>query len=147
MKPLKQWKLVEWAKEHAPDALKVVGAVTGVSQLNTLAKLIEKDESIDEQLTVQAMAQRDLDLKELDLILSDKESARRRQVDLGRIDWMMTLTGIVGLGAFSYLLYSVTNTTIPHDNRELVIHLLGIVEGIVVGIFSFYYGTSKQIIK
>lgn len=143
MKPIKEWKLVEWAKKHAPGALKVVGTVTGVQQLNTLANIIDQDENISAKLTEEAMALRELDLKELDLILQDKESARRRQIDLGRVDWMMTLTGVVGLGAFSYLLYSITQTHIPEENRELVIHILGIVEGIVVGIFSFYYGTSK----
>ena len=62
----------------------------------------------------------------------------------GGNDWMMNLTGVVGLFCFIFIVYSVVY--IPEVlHNELFVHLMGMVEGVVIGnIFAFYYGTSSK---
>ena len=57
---------------------------------------------------------------------------------------MFTLTGVVGLGVFVFIVYAITAIEIPTDNKEIWIHLIGICEGIVLSIFGFYFGTSND---
>jgi uncharacterized protein YqhQ len=62
----------------------------------------------------------------------------------GGQDWMMLITGIVGLLSFVFVVYAVV--FIPAVlNNDLFVHLMGMIEGVVIGnIFAYYYGTSSQ---
>lgn len=57
-------------------------------------------------------------------------------------DWMMWALSLFGLFLLFYLVYHLLHEVIPDANRELLIHTLGIVEGIIVSIFSYYFGSS-----
>ena len=50
------------------------------------------------------------------LEVEDRDSARSREArikEAGGNDWMMSLTGIVGLSAFAFLVYTVVTTNVP----------------------------------
>jgi hypothetical protein len=77
----------------------------------------------------------------------DRESARQREVEIsksGKIDWLFNITGLVGLGAFGFLVYIITTVEVPENNKEIFIHLIGIVEGVALSIFGYYFGTSMK---
>jgi len=79
--------------------------------------------------------------------VSDRDSARKREVEVtkaGKNDWLFHLTGIVGLGAFSVIIWAILALEIPTENKELFYHLIGIVEGVALSIFGFYFGTSMK---
>jgi hypothetical protein len=79
--------------------------------------------------------------------VSDRDSARKREVlaaRAGKVDWLFTLTGIVGLGAFVVIIWAILALEIPAENKELFYHLIGIVEGIALSIYGFYFGTSMK---
>jgi hypothetical protein len=57
---------------------------------------------------------------------------------------MMTLTGIVGLAAFGFLVYTVVTTQVPESNKEIFIHMIGIVEGVALSIFGYYFGSAVK---
>lgn len=79
--------------------------------------------------------------------VKDRDSARSREVEIakaGRFDFMMILTGIIGLAAFCFMLYALAFLEIPPNNKELFIHSIGIIEGVVLSIFAYYFGTSKS---
>ena len=78
--------------------------------------------------------------------VSDRDSARRREVYLRKYgtDWMFNATGIVGLLSFGFLVYTVVTTEVPETNKEIFIHLLGIVEGVALSIFGYYFGSAKK---
>jgi hypothetical protein len=79
--------------------------------------------------------------------VADRESARQREVEIaktGRFDLMYNLTGVVGLGAFSFIVYAIVYLEIPAENKEVWIHLIGICEGIVLSIFGYFFGTSMK---
>lgn len=79
--------------------------------------------------------------------VADRDSARNREIEIaktGKIDLMYNLTGIVGLGAFAFIVYAIVYLEIPSENKEVWIHLIGICEGIVLSIFGYFFGTSMK---
>lgn len=78
--------------------------------------------------------------------LADTQSARTRETDFvkatGHFDYMMWALAAAGVGLLSYILWTLTHNTIPVENREMVASTKGTVEMIVVGIFSYYFGSS-----
>ena len=79
--------------------------------------------------------------------VSDRDSARNREIEIaksGKEDWLFSLTGIVGLGAFAAIIWAILALDIPEGNKELFIHTIGIVEGVALSIFGYYFGTSMK---
>ena len=81
------------------------------------------------------------------LEVEDRDSARKREIEIAktnRKDYMMQLTGIVGLLSFAFIIYAVVYVPSVTDN-DLFVHLMGMVEGVVISnIFAYYYGTSAK---
>lgn len=81
------------------------------------------------------------------LEVEDRDSARNREVEIaktGRIDWMFNITGLVGLSAFAVIIWAIISLDIPEGNKELFYHMIGIIEGVALSIFGYYYGTSVK---
>lgn len=78
------------------------------------------------------------------LEVEDRKNARLRETtlaQLGKFDFMLYLTGLVGLGAFSLIVYKMLFSAIPEN--PIVHQVIGLVEGVVLSIFAFYFGSSK----
>jgi len=79
--------------------------------------------------------------------VADRDSARKREVEVaksGRFDFLFNLTGIVGLTSFGVVVWAILTLEIPESNKELFYHMVGIVEGVVLSIFGYYFGTSMK---
>jgi hypothetical protein len=79
--------------------------------------------------------------------VADRDSARDREVEIakaGKNDWLFNLAGIVGLGSFGVIIWAILALDIPEANKELFYHLIGIVEGVSLSIFGYYFGTSMK---
>ena len=77
--------------------------------------------------------------------VTDRDSARNREVEItktGKIDYLFNLTGLVGLTAFGVVVWAILALDIPKGNKELFIHTIGIVEGVALSIFGYYFGNS-----
>lgn len=80
------------------------------------------------------------------LEIQDRDSARTREVEIkkaGGNDIMMIVTGCVGLLAFMLIVYSVLFRSFPEGNEKLIYHLAGMVEGVSITMFAYYFGSSK----
>ena len=112
--------------------------------LGVIKNLIDTDPDMSEEEKAQAHDQ----LVELyRLEVEDRDSARKREaaiVNAGGKDWMMSLTGIIGLAAFAFLVYTVVTTQVPESNKEIFIHMIGIVEGVALSIFGYYFGSAVK---
>jgi uncharacterized protein YacL len=78
---------------------------------------------------------------------ADRDSARKREASIkkeGGFDIMFNLTGVVGLAIFTFMVYAITSMEIPHENKEIWIHLIGITEGIVLSIFGYFFGSAVK---
>lgn len=62
---------------------------------------------------------------------------------LRKVDLMKTVTGLCMLVVFSFLVHNLVTHELPEANREIVIHILGIIEGAVMAVVTYYYGSSK----
>lgn len=78
--------------------------------------------------------------------LADVQSARIRENEFvkatGHLDYIIWVLVITSLIVFSFMVYSVIKGTVPTENRELIFHIFGIVEGFLLSIFSYYFGSS-----
>jgi hypothetical protein len=145
VKKLKDSKIGTLLKEKAPKVLEIIGDVLPSSgTMGILKNIISKDPD----LTPEEKAELHNQVTELyKLEVADRDSARKREVEItkaGGNDWMMNVTGIIGLFCFVFIVYAVVYIPQVLEN-ELFIHLMGMVEGVVIGnIFAFYYGTSSK---
>ena len=133
-KETKVGKLLFGAKELLPE--------NGV--LGVLKNLIDTDEELTPEEREEA--HRWL-IEAYKAEVSDRDSARGREVELakaGKHDWLFNLTGIVGLSAFGIIIWAIIALEIPDPNKELFYHLIGIVEGVSLSIFGYYFGTSMK---
>jgi hypothetical protein len=143
-KKFKDTKVGGFLADHSPSILETIGDfVPGGGLLDVAADLIRGSEMTEEQ---KAEAQKLL-VEEYALEVQDRKSARERQVGIAEADdedLMFNISGIVGLTIFTFLAVSVVFLEIPDSNREVWIHLIGIVEGVVVSIFAFFYGSAAK---
>tara|TARA_B110000285_G_scaffold9830_1_gene9865 strand:+ start:2836 stop:3276 length:441 start_codon:yes stop_codon:yes gene_type:complete len=145
MNKLKDTKIGKFLSEKAPQILEVAGSLLpDAGLLGVVKNLIDKDPNLSKEDKAQ-IHQQLVELYKLEV--EDRDSARKREVEItkaGGNDWMMNLTGVVGLMCFLFIVYAVVY--IPDVlHNELFVHLMGMVEGVVIGnIFAFYYGTSSK---
>tara|TARA_R110002051_G_C8383542_1_gene445555 strand:- start:75 stop:557 length:483 start_codon:yes stop_codon:yes gene_type:complete len=146
-------KLKEWLKTNGKNALgKALDFAGGEVPIPILGGAIEwvgeqlmndKDLTPEQQKEVAEIIQ--LELEELDLRLKDVQNARNREIEIaktGKKDPMMLITGIIGISVFVFMVVAIVFKPELQENK-LLIHLLGMVEGVAITIFSYYYGSSK----
>jgi len=116
--------------------IKEVGDILG-------ADLSEEGKALSEEFKLKL---KEFELEYAKMESADRDSARKREVgvaEAGGDDIMMIVTGSVGLFSFLLVVVTVLFLNLPKDNKELVYHLLGIIEGVAIGMFTYYYGSSK----
>ena len=142
-KKFKDTKLGGWLSTNAPKVLEGVGdLLPDPGALGVGKNLIQNDPDLEpsQKAEFARMA--------FELESADRVSARQREVEVvkatGKIDWMMVITGIVGLLSFMFTIYAVVYIESVKEN-ELFIHLMGMIEGVVIGnIFAYYFGASVK---
>jgi len=138
-------KLLEYIKSKAPNILDAAGDLlpdSGV--LGVVKNLIDSDEDTGPEER-EALRSHLLELYAKET--ADRDSARKRQVAMvqaGAKDWLFSITGMVGLMAFLFLVGTIVFLEVPESNEKIFLHLIGIVEGVALMIFSFYFGGIKK---
>lgn len=60
-------------------------------------------------------------------------------------DLLYQATGFTVLGAFLLMIFALLFHEIPEANRELIVHVLGIIEGAFVGnLVNYFFGGSME---
>lgn len=144
-KKFKDTKIGVFLKEKAPAVLDIVGDILpDKGALGIVKNLIDKEPDLSSEEKAQLHNQL---VEFYKLEVEDRNSARKREVEMvkaGSDDWMMNLTGVIGLGSFAFLVLSIVFITVPESNAELLIHTTGIVEGIVLSIVGYYFGSISK---
>ena len=145
MNKLKDTKIGKFLAEKAPDVLDVAGSLLpDAGLLGVVKNLIDKKPDLTPE-EKQQIHQQLVELYKLEV--EDRNSARQREVEMikaGSEDWMMNFTGVIGLGGFVLLLFAIVFIEVPVHNKELMIHLTGMVEGIVLSIVGYYFGSIAK---
>jgi hypothetical protein len=123
---------------------KVGGLLPESGVLGVLKEVIDTDDTMTPEEKEEAHKQL---VEAYKAEVQDRDSARNREVEVaktGKVDWLFNITGLVGLGAFGVIVWAILALDIPESNRELFYHLIGIVEGVTLSIFGYYFGTSMK---
>lgn len=137
-------------KIFGTGAKEVVESVGGV--LDNL--ITSKEEKEAAKLAIEKEVNRHFEqlqqnlLKEKELDVQDRDSARKREAAFltatGHADYLMTFLAIFGCIAFGFMVYMVMTGEIPENNRELIFHIFGIIEGaMIINIFQYFFGSSQ----
>tara|TARA_S200002703_G_scaffold5345_1_gene6255 strand:+ start:885 stop:1325 length:441 start_codon:yes stop_codon:yes gene_type:complete len=145
VKKFKDTKLGGLLSKIAPKILNVAGdLLPDAGVLGMVSKMIAEDPDISPE-DKKVLQEQHKELYKLEV--EDRDSARKREIEIaktGKKDYMMQLTGIVGLLSFAFIIYAVVYVPSVTDN-DLFVHLMGMVEGVVISnIFAYYYGTSAK---
>lgn len=133
-KPFNETKVGRLLNKVLPDK-----GVIGV-----LKDVLDLDEDLspdDKERAAQAL------VRAYEAEVTDRDSARKREIEVtktGKFDFLFNLTGLIGLSAFSVIIWAILALEIPEGNKELFYHLIGIVEGVALSIFGYYFGTSMK---
>jgi|TARA_Y100000289_G_scaffold37215_1_gene36689 hypothetical protein len=145
MNKIKDTKIGKFLAEKVPHVLDLVGDVLPEQgTLGIVKNIISKDPDLTPE-EKQEIHNRLVEFYKLEV--EDRDSARQREVEMvkaGSDDWMMNFTGVVGLGGFVLLLIAIVFIEVPVHNKELMIHTTGIVEGIVLSIVGYYFGSIAK---
>ncbi len=139
-------RLSIFLKQKAPSLLdKVEDILPESGALGIVKNLISESGELSKEDSEKAKALAELDLARFEQEALDRDSARRREVELAKVkgvDWMMYAVGITGLVSFVVCVYAVIWIPEVKDNK-LFVHLMGMIEGVVVtSLFSYYFGGS-----
>jgi len=142
-KKFKDTKIGKFLKNKAPNILDIVGDILPTSgTLGIVKNLINKDDTIDAETKKELHNQL---IEAYKTEVADRDSARKREVEIAKVrkfDFMFTLTGLVGLSTFVFLVYAIVYIQIPEHNEKTFYTLIGLVEGITLSLFGYFYGSS-----
>lgn len=84
-------------------------------------------------------------------VLADKDSARNREATIATSEkaplinkLVSPLLAIIVVMAWVGIQYTLLNTTVPQEMRELVARVLGTLDGALMVILSYYFGASTK---
>jgi hypothetical protein len=135
-------------KIFSNGAEKLVNAVTG--GLDSL--ITNKEEREAAKLALQQEINRHIEAmqassdKELEAQLSNTKDARAREVEFvkatGQADKMQIAVGVIIMVSFFAALIVIGFKAIPPGNEHIMINAVGILEGLVMSVAGYYYGSS-----
>jgi hypothetical protein len=131
-KPFNETKVGKILADVLPDK-GVIGVLKNVLDLDDTLTPEDKEKAAETLL------------KAYETEVLDRDSARKREVEVtktGKFDFLFNLTGLVGLTAFGIIVWAILALDIPESNKELFYHLIGIIEGVALSIFGYYFGNS-----
>lgn len=144
-KKFKDTKLGKFLSVKAPKILNNIGDVLPDKGVFGIVKnlISSSDELSDEDKKIAFEHMKEI----YELEIRDRESARLREVEVAKVrkfDFLFNLTGVIGLGAFIFIIYAIVYLQVPEANKEVWIHLIGICEGVVLSIFGYYFGSAVK---
>jgi len=144
MKPIKDTKLGEWLKEKAPKVLDKVGDLLPD---NGVFGIVKNLLDLEPDLTPEERKQAALYAHELEIeYVKDVQNARSREIDFikatGHMDYMMWFLAFAAIGANAFVIWALVFHEIPKENREILIGVFGMLDTILISIYSYYWGSS-----
>lgn len=119
-------------RDDAPET-EIEAALAKGATFEQIAKLKEAELDFQKRL-----AELDVDLAKLEV--QDRDSARRRQVDMH--DWTPNVLAVVILIGYAVVQWRVLQAPIPEANRDIVMRTLGTLDFVLATVVGFFYGTS-----
>ena len=135
-------------KIFSVGAEKLVTSITsGLDSLITnKEEKLEAERKIQELVTKHVQEMEKLSNEQFKTEVEDRASARTRETAFvattGHVDYLQWFLALAAVIIFGGMVYAVIEDHIPKENENLVYHIFGIIEGILLSIFSYYFGSS-----
>lgn len=137
--------------------LKSIFSAGAEKLIGTVGKVIDdigtnKEEREAAKLALQQEINRHIEVmqtsadKELQAQLDNTKDARAREVEFvkatGHADWMQVGVGVIIMLSFFASLIVIGFKAIPQGNEHIMINAIGILEGLVMSVAGYYFGSS-----
>jgi hypothetical protein len=146
-KPLKETKFGKLLSEKLPDAIAIIGDVLPDNGVFGIAKnLIDKATLSKEDKDELLKEATNLEKEMFELEIKDRDSARNREIEIAKAggnDHLMYVAGYVALIGFLIMIYAVIWLPESVSHNSLFHQLMGIIEGVALTVFGYYFGASK----
>lgn len=149
--------LISMVSKFAPAIGTALGGPLGGLAVSAIAeKLGVADEVEAVTKAIKADPEAAMKLKQLELdkfkaVLADKDSARNREATIATSEKAPLINKLVSpvlalivVVAWVGIQYTLINTTVPQEMRELVARVLGTLDGALMVILSYYFGASTK---
>lgn len=150
-------ELLSLVKNVAPGIATALGGPLGGMAVTALAERFgvkDEVEAVTKAIKADpeaAMKLQQLELEKFKAILADKDSARDREVSIATNDKAPLLSKLISpalamivVVAWVGIQFTLLNTTVPQEMRELVARVLGTLDGALMVILSYYFGASTK---
>jgi hypothetical protein len=144
-KKFKDTKLGQFLKDKVPGVLDVVDDFFPPAKI--LTALVGKESLPPEDSIEFERLLRDHEREMYTLEVEDRDSARNREIEMaktGKQDHLMYAAGYTALGTFLLMVYAVIWKPEGMEHSPLFHQLMGIIEGVALTVFGYYFGTSKR---
>lgn len=141
--------MVGWlAKLFGGGGKTIVESVGGV--LDNL--ITNKEELAKVKLEVEKEVNRHMEAmqadatKQIEIEVKDRDSARSRETVFvtatGHVDYLQWFLAIAGVLIFGGMVWAALKGMVPSEHENLIHNIFGIIEGILLSIYSYYFGSS-----
>lgn len=150
-------ELLQLLKSSAPAIATAIGGPLGGLAVSALAQKFGVEDEVEAVTkAIKADPEAAIKLQELEQarfqsVLADKDSARARDIAVTTSSsapliskLVSPLLAIIVVSAWVGIQYTLLNTTVPAEMRELVARVLGTLDGALMVILSFYFGASTK---
>ena len=149
--------LISMVSKFAPAIGTALGGPLGGLAVSAIAeKLGVADEIEAVTKAIQTDPESAIKLQQLEnekfkAILADKDSARNREATIATSEkaplinkLVSPILALIVVSAWVGIQYTLLNTTVPQEMRELVARVLGTLDGALMVILSYYFGASTK---
>ena len=149
--------LISMVSKFAPAIGTALGGPLGGLAVSAIAEKLGVADSITEVTkAIQTDPESAIKLQQLEnekfkAILADKDSARNREATIATSEkaplinkLVSPLLAVIVVTAWVGIQYTLLNTTVPAEMRELVARVLGTLDGALMVILSYYFGASTK---
>ena len=149
--------LISMVSKFAPAIGTALGGPLGGLAVSAIAeRLGVKDEVEAVTKAIKADPEAAMKLKQLEIekfkaVLADKDSARNREATIATSEKAPLLNKLISpalalivVSAWVGIQFTLINSTVPQEMRELVARVLGTLDGALMVILSYYFGASTK---
>ena len=150
-------ELLSLVKGIAPSIATALGSPLAGMAVSALAERFGVEDEVEAVTkAIKADPEAAMKLKQLELdkfkaVLADKDSARNREATIATSEKAPLINKLVSpvlalivVVAWVGIQYTLLNTTVPQEMRELVARVLGTLDGALMVILSYYFGASTK---
>jgi len=150
-------ELLGLVKNIAPSIATALGSPLAGMAVTALAQRFGVEDEVEAVTkAIKADPEAAIKLKQLEIdkfkaVLADKDSARSREATIATSEKAPLLNKLISpalalivVTAWVGIQFTLINSTVPQEMRELVARVLGTLDGALMVILSYYFGASTK---